>query len=76
MANTKSAQKANRSSLRKRQFNLTTKIKVKNALKTFRKTVITDASSSIASLSEVFSALDKAAKTNYIPKQRVNRKKK
>ena len=75
MANTKSAQKANRSSLRKRQFNLTTRIKVKNALKTFRKAIVTDVASSIVSLSEVFSTLDKAAKTNYIPKQRVNRKK-
>ena len=75
MANTKSAQKANRSSLRKRQFNLTTKTKVKNSLKNFRKAIVSDISSSATSLSTVFSALDKAVKTNYIPKRRADRKK-
>jgi small subunit ribosomal protein S20 len=75
MANTKSAQKANRSSLRKRQFNLTTKTKVKNSIKTFRKAVVSDITLSNTSLSAVFSALDKAVKTNYIPKRRASRKK-
>ncbi len=75
MANTKSAKKANRSSLRKRQFNLVTKNKVKNALKTLRKIPATDSSLTLVSLSEAYSALDKAVKTGLIPKQRADRKK-
>jgi len=75
MANTKSAQKANRSSLKKRQFNLITKTKVKNALKVLRKTVVSDISQTIVSLSEAYSALDKAVKTRFIPKARADRKK-
>jgi small subunit ribosomal protein S20 len=75
MANTKSAKKANRSSLRKRQFNLTTKAKLKTALKNLRKAVVSSGSDINMSLSSSYSALDKAVKTGFIPKRRADRKK-
>lgn len=75
MANTKSAKKANRSSLRKRQFNLTTKAKLKTALKNLRKAAVSTGSDINMSLSSAYSALDKAVKTRFIPKQRADRKK-
>jgi small subunit ribosomal protein S20 len=75
MANTKSAKKANRSSLRKRQFNLATKAKLKTALKNFRKAIVGTSSDINMSLSAAHSALDKAVKTRFIPRQRADRKK-
>lgn len=75
MANTRSAKKANRSSLRKRQFNLVTKNKIKAAYKGLRKAISNKSADLSTTLSNVFSVLDKAAKTRFIPKQRVDRKK-
>jgi ribosomal protein S20 len=69
MPNTKSAKKALRSSLRKKEVNTTRTNKLKNALKSFRKALTP------ATLSNAFSALDKAVKSNIIPKGRADRKK-
>jgi small subunit ribosomal protein S20 len=75
MANTKSAQKALRSSARKRQFNIVSKFKIKNSLKELRKALATNPSEYQATLSKVFSSLDKAVKTNLLHKNTAARKK-
>lgn len=75
MPNTKSAKKALRSSTKKKEYNFLRKIKIKNALKEFRKAIQTNPSEYKNSLSKAFSALDKAVKTNLIPKNRADRKK-
>jgi ribosomal protein S20 len=75
MPNTSSAKKALRGSLKKQQFNLLSKSKIKNALRDFRKAITTSPSEYQVTLSKAFSALDKAVKKNFIPKGRADRKK-
>lgn len=75
MPNTKSAKKALRGSLRKREFNSVSKNKIKNSLRSLRKSLTEGIAESQESLSKAFSALDKAVKTNFIPKGRADRKK-
>jgi ribosomal protein S20 len=75
MPNTSSAKKALRGSLKKKGFNLITKAKIKNALKDFRKVLTTSPAEYQTTLSKAFSALDKAVKSNFIPKGRADRKK-
>lgn len=75
MPNTKSAKKALRSSLKKKTFNLAKKNKIKSSLKEFKKSLTTGKEAAQKSLSKVFSALDKAVKTNFLPKKRADRKK-
>ena len=64
---TKQAAKKVRQDKRKAVFNLKVKRNLKNAISLFRK------SPSKLSLSEVFKAIDKAAKTNVIHKNKASR---
>lgn len=75
MPNTSSAKKAHRSSLNKRKYNKLKNYKIKVALKELRKEMGNDGKNVQEKLSKVFSALDKAVKTDYIPKGRADRKK-
>jgi len=75
MPNTQSAKKALRSSIRKQQTNLARKFKIKNAVKDLRKSVETTSENIQEKLSDAFSQLDKAVKSNLIPKGRADRKK-
>ena len=75
MPNTKSAKKALRSSLKKREFNNISKLKVRNSLKDFRKVIKANPVEFQPTLSKAFSALDKAVKTNLIHKNTAARKK-
>jgi small subunit ribosomal protein S20 len=75
MPNTASAKKALRGSLRKRNFNLLKKAKIKQAYKGLRKNIQNDVANASKSLSAVFSAIDKAVKSNFITKQKAARKK-
>lgn len=76
MPNTKSAIKAARQNLKRRQTNLVALEKIKKATKTLKKLV---ASSKLdeanKALSEAFAALDKAAKKNIIHKNNASRHK-
>ncbi len=76
MPNTKAATKALRVSNRKRIVNLAKKNKVDNSRRTLNKLIKlgeTSAKNFTEALSTYFSALDKAAKSNFIPKTRANR---
>lgn len=75
MPNTACAKKALRSSTRKRVFNKLKQAKIKQAYKSLRKNLTIENENSSKSLSSVFSALDKAAKSNFITKGKANRKK-
>ncbi len=75
MPNTSSAKKALRNSQRKRVFNLQRKKKIVDALKNLRKAIKNGESNLSQFLAKAYSALDKAAKSNFIPKKRANRKK-
>ena len=75
MPNTKSAKKAMRSSLRKKEYNDARKWKIKNSLKTLRKVMTTAPAEYMSPLSDAFSQLDKAVKTGLIHKNKANRKK-
>jgi small subunit ribosomal protein S20 len=75
MPNTKSAKKAMRSSAKKYEQNSARKWKIKNALKDFRKVLATDPANYLPSLSKVFSAFDKAVKTNLVHRNKADRKK-
>ena len=75
MPNTSSAKKALRNSRRKELLNKSKKHNIRQALKDLRKTLATDAKNYQDKLSKVFSTLDKAVKTNVIPKGRADRKK-
>jgi len=75
MPNTKSAKKALRSSLKKREFNLEKKFKIKNSLKELRKSITNKAEDHQITLAKVYSALDKAVKTKFIHKNKADRKK-
>jgi ribosomal protein S20 len=74
MPNTRSAKKANRSSLKKRGYNKARSFKVKEALKGVR-VAGNDSVSLTTAISNAFSALDKAVKTKLMPKGRADRKK-
>jgi small subunit ribosomal protein S20 len=75
MPNTASAKKALRASSRKRVYNNLKKVKIKSAYKSLRKNLAAKPEESQKSLSAVFSALDKAVKSNYITKQKAARRK-
>lgn len=75
MPNTKSAKKALRVSLRKRKVNKAKNYKIKNSLKEFRRVLATNPKEYKDAMSKVYSALDKAVKTNFIHKKRADRKK-
>lgn len=77
MPNTQSAKKALRSSLRKRVFNNLKKVKIKSAYKSLRKTIVAGLTetNAVTSLSQIFSNLDKAVKSNLITRGKADRKK-
>lgn len=64
-----------RSSIRKNVVNTARKFKIKNALKDLRKSAEVNAKDVQTKLSVAFSHLDKAVKSNLIPKGRADRKK-
>ena len=75
MPRTKSANKALRQSLKKRQNNLFKMQSLKTVIKNYKKTstAIKDKSLLQDSLSTAYKVLDKAAKTKLIKKNRANR---
>ena len=75
MPNTLSAKKALRGSEKKRLFNNTKKYQIKQSLKELRRVLATKPGEYQVTLSKVFSSLDKAVKTNVIPRKRADRKK-
>ena len=75
MPNTSAAKKALRNSRRKELLNKSKKHNIRQALKDLRKTLVSAPKDYQAKLSKVFSTLDKAVKTNVIPKGRADRKK-
>jgi small subunit ribosomal protein S20 len=75
MPNTKSAKKALRSSLKKREYNLATKRKVRDSLKDLRKVIAINPENYQTALSKAYSSLDKAVKTNFLHKKTADRKK-
>ena len=75
MPNTSSAKKALRSSMKKKEFNLITKTKIKDSLRNLRKVLASKPTEYQASLSRAYSVLDKAVKTKFIKKNKADRKK-
>jgi len=76
MPNTKSAAKAMRQSLRRRNINLKTKSKIKNATKQFKKlTSDNNVNEALKALRDAMSALDKAVKKGVVHKNTASRKK-
>lgn len=75
MPNTSAAKKALRTSRRKREVNLAKKEKITNSQRNLRKALHSGSKDIKDHLSKAFSALDKAVKSNYIPKKRADRKK-
>ncbi len=76
MPNTKSAKKARRSSLRKRQFNSFWKYRIKNSIKTLKSNLQTkkvDVDILNSDLMVLQKVLDKAAKNKVIHKNKANR---
>ena len=74
MPRTKSANKALRQSLRKRQNNLSKLRSLKTSIKNCKKALISESKESLkSSLSVAYKALDKAAKTKLIKKNKANR---
>ena len=74
MPRTKSANKALRQSLKKRQNNLSKLRSLKTSIKNCKKTLIAENKESFkSSLSVEYKALDKAAKTKLIKKNKANR---
>jgi small subunit ribosomal protein S20 len=76
MPNTKSAKKALRVSLRKRDINLEKTRKIRIAKRAFNKSIAAeklDKKEIIENLSSYFSSLDKAAKSNFIHKNKASR---
>jgi len=74
MPRTKSANKALRQSLRKRQNNLSKLRSLKTSIKNCKKALIAENKESLkSSLSIAYKALDKAAKTKLIKKNKANR---
>jgi small subunit ribosomal protein S20 len=75
MANTKSAKKAVRSSEKKRVFNLAKENKIKESVKTFKKSLVSGAKDVEKNLAKAYSSLDKAVKTKFLSKQTASRRK-
>jgi small subunit ribosomal protein S20 len=76
MPNTKSAEKAMRSSARKRVINKKVKEKVRDELKSLRKSITAGSKDEAqAKLSKAMSVLDKAAKKGIIKKNNASRRK-
>lgn len=73
MANTKSAIKANRQSIKRRARNLAKKQGYKVAVKEFRKTAPTSPKGAAAMLAQLQQKLDKAAKAGVIKKNKAAR---
>ncbi|RME57759.1 30S ribosomal protein S20 [Candidatus Parcubacteria bacterium] len=74
MPNTKSAAKALRQSLRRRAHNLARKEAYKSVLRQFKKHIAAKAfEDAKALLPKIYQALDKAAKTNAIHKNKASR---
>lgn len=73
---TRSAKKANRASLRKREFNLARKEKAAQAIKSLRKLISSgDKKGAMAQMVQVQKALDKAVKGNTLKANTASRKK-
>jgi len=80
---TDSAKKALRQNKKRRERNLTKMAAVKKEIKTLRKFTAAkdlpagrrDKKNAVQALSKVYKAIDKAVKTNVIPKNRANRMK-
>jgi small subunit ribosomal protein S20 len=75
MPNTKSAKKALRGSLRKREFNQERKYKVRNSLRELRRLLAAGSKDFQGALSKAYSTLDKAVKGKTIKKGKADRKK-
>lgn len=75
MAITKGAKKAHRASLKKRIFNVRRKRALTDATKVAKKAIAEKGKDVQKSLSEAFSAIDKAAKRGIIKPNAANRKK-
>ncbi|HVW71984.1 MAG TPA: 30S ribosomal protein S20 [Candidatus Paceibacterota bacterium] len=75
MAITKGAKKAHRASLKKRVFNVRRKRAMNDATKAAKKAIATKGKDTAKSLSEAFSAIDKAAKRGVIKPNAAARKK-
>ena len=73
---TDSAKKALRQNKKRRERNLTKMAAVKKEIKTLKRFVAAkDKKNAVQALSKVYKAIDKAVKTNVIPKNRANRMK-
>ncbi|MDR3570750.1 MAG: 30S ribosomal protein S20 [Candidatus Pacebacteria bacterium] len=75
MANTSSAKKAARASLRRRVYNERRKRAMKTGVKEFRKIATSKSADATAKLPEVFQAIDKALKRGVIKKNTAARMK-
>jgi len=76
MPRTKSAKKALRQTVRRREVNLLREKKLKDTVKKFKKLVIGEAKADAqALLSETYKTIDKMAKVNFIKKGKANRMK-
>lgn len=72
---TKSAKKAARASIKKREFNVVKKYKIKNAYKELRKALVNKVENLTDNIARVYSSIDKAVKTNLIHKKTAARRK-
>ena len=76
MPRTKSAKKALRQTVRRREVNLLREKKLKDTVKKFKKLVMGEAKADAkALLSETYKTIDKMAKVNFIKKGKANRMK-
>jgi small subunit ribosomal protein S20 len=75
MPNTKSAKKALRSSLKKREYNTERKYKLRNALRELRRVISSGGNEFQGALDKAYSTLDKAVKGKTIKKGKADRKK-
>lgn len=76
MPNTSSAKKAHRVSLRKREINLVKLSKIKSTRRQLNKVLADEKPTKdtiLEALTKYFSSLDKAAKTNFIHKNKASR---
>jgi small subunit ribosomal protein S20 len=73
MPNTKTAKKALRQNIRRRQINAKSKKDLKEAIKNFKKLALTDKEKAKKELSAVYKKLDKSAKTKLIKKNKASR---
>ena len=73
MPNTKTAKKALRQNIKRRQANVRSKKNLKEAIKKFKKMAETDKEKAKKELSEIYKKLDKSAKTKLIKKNKASR---